>query len=67
VSTISPADFPLLITGHINCRDRPDTDQIPTTSVSYLDGVNRAPVHVNGMPVIEANLWQSVCQPLTRP
>jgi hypothetical protein len=63
VSSVGPADFLVLITGRINCRNRPHTDQTPSTSVSYLDGAHRVPMHVNGMPVIEANLWQSACQP----
>jgi hypothetical protein len=66
-SSVGPGDFLVLITGRIDCRSRPDTDQTPASFVSYLDGTNRVRVRVNGMPVVEANLWQSVCQPLTHP
>ena len=61
VSSAGPADFLVLITGRINCRNRPEANQTPATSVSYLVGTSRVLVHVNGMPVVEANFWQSVC------
>jgi hypothetical protein len=67
VSSVGPGDFLVLITGRIDCLSRPDTDQTPAVFVSYLDSTSQVRVQVSGMPVVQANLWQSVCQPLTHP
>jgi hypothetical protein len=67
VSSAGPGDFLVLLSGHINCLRRPEADQTPTASVSYLDGTNRVSVPVHSMPVVGAYLWQSVCQPPTKP